>query len=181
MQRSGGRERHKAVMGGETDAEWIARGGHLLAKGSREQQMNEPTDLPNLNDSTEAWSPEHGFWHEFFDLAINDALSRSPGSNKVCQDCHVESGDGCCDAHGNFRGRTKHCTFAKTIQQCGLEWFSTRQAEETCTMLGIELTWVTKWLEGKLNEKTTHVLPAAPSLQRDEVPKEELCWQKSEM
>lgn len=138
----------------ESDREWIARGGQLRAKRSYNyQRMSEPTDLPNLNDSTQAWSPEFDFWRDFLTQARDDALGLAPGSSKTCQHCHALAACSCCQygedgeiIHDNRR-REGACTFSKTVQQCAWEWFWTDDARETCAMVGVEVSYFHQWLQ----------------------------------
>jgi hypothetical protein len=135
----------------ETDKEWIARGGQLgtvwdaIDKGRKEViDWLAPVRASN--------SPEYDFWTEFFTLTIQDAQGISPGADKVCLQCHIESGDGCFSAgkrgmYYNRRRKWQVCHWVShTVQQCAQTYIAGQMAEEDCALLGIEVSYLRKLL-----------------------------------
>jgi hypothetical protein len=141
----------------ETDAEWIARGGHLTTKNSWDAiDFGVKAKLHDWLGKSASHMPEHDFWEAFFTLTVEDALGISPTANEPCVDCHRESEDGCSFGKGQRKTTQRNikCTWTPhTVQQCALDYLNGPMAAEDCETLGIAVDYLRRLL------KQTNVRP----------------------
>lgn len=132
---------------GETDAEWIARGGHLTAKkGFDAIDFGVKKLIHGWLDPHKAHIPEMDFWTSFFAITVDDALGFDPASKRRCATCHAEE----CTYVTTYKKHnfnSKYCDWVPhTIQQCALNYINGPMAEEDCQLLGIEVSYLRRLL-----------------------------------
>jgi hypothetical protein len=135
---------------GETDAEWIARGGHL-GTAKKWEGIDGHGNQGHISKTIHDWlnphayhMPEHDLWRAFWLITIQDALGLTYGATRPCIDCHLSYG---CECFNNTTGvgqiahdRKARCTWpVHTLQQCAIEFIEGDKATEYCAIMNIEV------------------------------------------